>query len=59
MKMKNVAIALFMAVATFSTTAIFSQNENGNDELSISNDQTIMGQSWDPTKVVHGVWVPD
>jgi hypothetical protein len=59
MKMRNVAIALFLAVATFSTTAIFSQNENNNDELSVSNDQLVMDGWSRGGGDVLGVWVPD
>ena len=62
MKMRNVAIALFLAVATFSTTAIFSQNENGTNELSVSNDMNVNVSYSDPIADianVMGVFVPD
>ena len=61
MKMRNVAFALFLAVATFSTTAIFSQNENNTNELSVSNDMNVNGNGGDVSSIgnVMGVFVPD
>ena len=61
MKMRNVAFALFLAVATFSTSVVFSQNENNNGDLSVSNEQTALVGGGDLTKIgeVNGVYVPD
>ncbi len=61
MKMRNVAIALFVAVVTFSTSAVFSQDENTNNDLSVSNNQTTLvgGGGGGVTNDVNGMFVPD
>jgi hypothetical protein len=56
MKIRNVVFALFIAIATFGTTAVFSQNENtnNNDETSMGSDKTtISGEE------LNGEYVPD
>ena len=58
--MRNVAIALFVAVVTFSTSAVFSQDENTNNDLSVSNDQTtLVGGGGITGNDVNGMYVPD
>ena len=61
MKMRNVAFALLLAVASISTSAVFSQNENTNDELSFLNGQNTMVTDGDAKKAseVNGVFIPD
>ncbi|RLD56290.1 MAG: hypothetical protein DRJ05_11560 [Bacteroidetes bacterium] len=61
MRIRNLAIALFLAVATFSTSAVISQNETSNDNLAFSNSKTILVADNDKeiTKDIEGAWIPD
>ncbi len=61
MKIKNLAIALFLAVGIMSTSAIYSQNDTNNNDLAFSNSQTVMVAEGDRarTNEVEGVWIPD
>lgn len=61
MKIKNLAVAIFLAAGIMSTSAIFSQNDTKDENLGFSISQKVMVADNDKNKTneISGVWIPD